>query len=235
MSYQPPGPYPGFPQSPGGAGLPAKPPVPQTVLRAYYCMLAGAALTIVNVVIAFTERGQIRSTLEKGLPTDDPSMVNSLVTAAMVFSVALALIEIGLWLWMAFACKAGKHYARVMSSVFFGVSASSTLFGSVGFFVTSHSGTTSSAFASSDTVLGQVASWLTLAAGLAAIVLLWAKSSSAYFRPQQFFAPPYGYAGYYPGQNGPMQPPYPYPYPAQTPAPPQGQDQQDGVPPGVGG
>lgn len=227
MSYQPPGPYPGVPQYPASAGLPPRPPVPTTVLRAYYCMLAGAALSVLSAVIAVTERNEIRSTLTQGLPGDDPSMVNSLTTAAMVVAVVLALIEIGLWLWMAFACKAGKHYARVTGTVFFGLSASGTLFGTVGFFASSSSGTTNSTFATSDTTLGQIASWLTFAVGLTAVVLLWQKASNAYFRPQQYFAVPYGYPGQFPGQPGaPMQPPYTYPYM------PQGQQQpQGGTPP----
>lgn len=236
MSYQPPGPYPGVPQYPGGAGLPPRPPIPQTVLRAYYCMLAGAALSIVSIVIAFTQRSQIRSVFEQGLPTDDSSTIDSLVTAAMVFAAVLGLIEVGLWLWMAFACKAGKNYARIVSSVFFGLNAAGTLFGTAGFVASSNSGGTSSTFASSDTTLGQIAGWLTFAVGLAAIVLVWVKSSGPYFKPEQLFAAPYGYPGYPPGQPGPMQPPYTYPYlPQQPQQPQQGRESQGGNPPNFGG
>jgi hypothetical protein len=229
MSHQPPGPYPGVPQYPGGVGLPPKPPLPQTVLRAFYCMLAGAALSVVSAVVTISQRNEIRSVIEQGLPNGETSTIDSLVTATMVFAVVLALIEIGLWLWMAFACKAGKNYARIVSSVFFGLSAAGTLFGTAGFVASSSNGTTNSTFAASDTALGQVAGWLTLAVGLAAIVLLWVKASSAYFRPEQLVAAPYGYPGYFPGQPGPAQQPYTYPYLPQTPQ--QGQQPPGGNPP----
>lgn len=236
MSYQPPGPYPGIPQYPGGVGLPPKPPLPQTVLRAHYCMLAGAALSIVSVVTAFSQRAEIRSVLRQGLPDTDPSTVNSLVTAAMAAAVVAGLVEVGLWLWMAFANKAGKNYARIVSSVFFGLYAVDALSGTVTFAASSGSGT-SSTFAASDTALAQVVTWLTFAVGLTAIVLLWVKASGAYFKPQQFLSGPYGYPGYQPGQAAPAQPPHQYPY--MPPQPPrQGQQAQPpqggGTPPDFG-
>jgi hypothetical protein len=246
MTYQQPGAYPGIPSYPGGAGLPPKPPLPPTVQRAFQCMIVGAVLSVVGVVVSFIQLGSIRSTLEKGLPNDSPSTIDSLVTATIVAAVVVALIEIGLWLWMAFAAKAGKNYARIVGTVFFGINAAGTLFATVGFFATSDSGTSSSTFASSDTSLGQVTDWLTFFVGLAAVVLLWRKESSRFFKPEPLY-PAYGYPGYagYPGYPGygaapgygggypdPGQPGYPaaapaQPYPAPAaeaaaqPAPPQ--------------
>lgn len=247
MTYQQPGAYPGMPPYPGPAGLPpAKPPAPESVTRAFQCMIAGAALSAISVVATFTQLGSIRSTFEKGLSNGDSDMVGSLVTATIVAAVVMALIEIGLWLWMAFSARAGKNYARIVGTVFFGINAAGTLFATAGYFVTAHSGSTSSTFATSDTVLGQIVDWLTFLVGLAAVVLLWRKSSSRYFKPEQFYpAPPYGYPGQpgygygygygYPGpgyapngapnmQGAPMQAPFA--------APPQEQPPQ-GPPPGT--
>lgn len=214
MSYQPPGPYPGMPQYPGGVGLPSKPPMPESVRRAYFLMLAGAGLSVLSGVVALTETGSIRSALEKGLPQDDPDLINSLVTASIVAAIVGAVIQLGLWLWMAFAAKAGKNYARITGTVFFGIATFGTLFGSVGFVATAHNGSTSSTFASADTALGQVMSWLTFLVGLATVILLWRRSSGEYFKPEQYYAGPYGQpagypAGYgYPPAPGAQQPPY---------------------------
>jgi hypothetical protein len=208
MSYQPPGPYPVFAQYPGPADMPPKPPVPQTVLRAHYCILAGGVLSILGIIVALTETGSIRGALENSDPTASTTTVNSLMTATLVLAVVLGLIELGLWVWMAFATKAGKNWARVLSTVFFGLNAASTLFGTLAYVATSSNSSSSTTFASSDTALGQVAAWLEFGAGLAAIILLWNKASTAYFRPMTYYPGPYGYPGMPP--NGA---PYPYPYP----------------------
>lgn len=244
MTYQPPGAYPGMPPYPGGAGAPPRPPLPETVRRAFLCMLGGAALSAASAVVTLTQLGQIRSAFEKGLPSDDPAMINSLATATIVVAVVAALVEIGLWLWMAFAAKAGKNYARIVGTVFFGVNASGTLFGTAGFVATSHNGATSSTLASSDTTLGQIVAWLMVLVGLAAVVLLWRRSSGAFFKPQQFYPvypyaqPGYGYAqsGYPYGQPGygypaaGYGPGYGYPPGPQQQAAPQQQASQPQTP-----
>jgi len=92
MNYQQPGPYPAFPQYPGGtAGMPPKPPLPQTVQRAHYCILAGAAFSVVSIVVALTQIDSIRSVLETGDPTADQTTINSLVTATIAVACVLGL------------------------------------------------------------------------------------------------------------------------------------------------
>jgi hypothetical protein len=225
MTYQQPGAYAGMPAYPGGPGLPPKPPLPGSVLRAFQCMLGGAVLSVLSAVAVFPELGTIRSALEKGLPHDDHDMIDSLVTATIVVTVVTALIEAGLWVWMAFAAKAGNNYARIVGTVFFGLDAAATLFSTPGFFVSTNSGSTSSTFASSDTMLGQIVNWLIFVIGLAAALLMWRKSSSEYFRPEQFHpAPPYGYPGHgYPGYGHPG-----YGYPGY---PPNAAPNMQGAPP----
>ena len=223
MSNQPPGPYPVFPQYPGPAGKPPKPPVPQTVLRAHYCILAGGVLSVLGIIVAFTESGSIRTTVENGDPDASASTINSVMAGVLAFAVVLGLIEVGLWVWMAFATKAGKNWARVLSTVFFGLSAASTLIGTLVYAATSSNGSSSSStWASSNTALGQVAAWLEFAAGLMAIILLWHKASAAYFRPMTYYPGPYGYpVPGMPPNAGPY--PYPYPYPVMPQQAQQGQ------------
>lgn len=227
MTYQPPpGAYPGMPPYPGGVGTPPRPPLPESVRRAFALMLVGAGLSLAGAVVSAVQIGSIRAAFEKGLPGDAPDVINSLVAAAIIGAVVAAVVEVGLWLWMAFAAKAGKHYARVVGTVFFGVNAAGTVFGTVGFAVTEHDGAKSSTFATSDTAVGQGVSWLVLLVGLAAVILLWQKSSGQFFRPTPYYPVyPYGQPGYgYPAQGygyppGPQpQAPQPQPYDG----PPQG-------------
>jgi hypothetical protein len=233
MSQQQPGPYPAFPQYPGGAvAMAPRPPLPQTVQRAHYCILAGGALAILGIVATVTQTSAIRSVLETSDLNADQSTINSLVTATLVFTCVLGLVEVGLWVWMAFATKAGKNWARVLSTVFFGLSAASTLVDTVIYFADSSSSSTTSTFASADTTLGEVAAWLEFLAGLAAIILLWNKQSSPYFKPQAAFYPgPYGY----PGMPPQTMQPAPYTYPVM-PQQPQGRQSKPrdpwGTPPG---
>jgi hypothetical protein len=212
MSYQPPGPYPAYPQYPGGAAMPnPRPPLPQTVRRAFYCMLAGATLTLVNAGITIAESGRIKQQLQTSLANSGASNTSVADTAGSVVIVMacfFAAIEIGLWIWMAYANKAGKNWARIVSTVFFGLEAAGMLLGGASYAATSSSnGTTSNAtFSGSSTGPGLVIGVLTFLVGLATIILLWNKASGPYFKPQQYLAyPPAPYT--YPVMPGqPMQP-----------------------------
>lgn len=230
MSQQPPGPYPAYPQYPGGAAAAApRPPAPQTVLRAHYCILAGAVLTLVGVLVTLTQTDTIRSVLATDDPTASQATLDTLRTATVAIACVFGAIEVGLWIWMAFATKAGQGWARILSTVFFGLNATGVVIGTLAYLASSSgSSSTGTTFASSDTTLGQVVSWLEFLAGLAAIILLWNKESSAYFKPPVAYYPgPYGYPG-----PGMPQGPVPYTYPVM-PQQPQGGPPRDpwGTPP----
>lgn len=221
MSYQPPGPYPVFPQYPGAAVMPtAKPPRPATVLRAHYCILAGAVLTLVSAGITIANSGTLKSSFQQNLPTTtDGSVVTSLGNAVIVIVCVIAALEAGLWVWMAFATKAGHNWARILCTVFFGLQASGQLIGAVSFATLSSTGDADSNFSdsASTTVPSEIVGWLTFAVGFAAIILLWNKAAGPYFKPLTFYPAPYGYPGA----------PMPYTYPVMPGQPmPQGQPVQ---------
>ncbi|HEX4789101.1 MAG TPA: DUF3824 domain-containing protein, partial [Actinospica sp.] len=125
-------------------------------------------------------------------------------------SVAIGgLIGIGMWIWMAFANRAGHNWARITGTVFFGVASLGllgdiTVFSSVGRWL----GGGMSVLA----VLFSLLPWLV---GLFTVILLWRKESSAFFSPQTRvmwpYYPPSGYGYPIPPQGAPMQdaPPYP--------------------------
>ena len=122
MAYPPPGQYPAYPQYPGQSGMPAKPPTPQTVQNAFYLMLAGAGLTLIGAIIGLTEISKVRDTIATQNPTFTTTQVDNAVHAGVAIGAVVGLIEIGLWLWMAFANRSGKNWARITATVFFGIS-----------------------------------------------------------------------------------------------------------------
>lgn len=216
MAYPQPGPYPAYPQYPGQTGMPAKPPVPQTVQNAFYLMLAGAGLQLVSIIVGFATISKIRDQIESQHPDFDTTQVDNAVHVGLVFAAVIGLIEVGLWIWMAFANRAGKNWARITGTVFFGISC-------LGFIAlvaaSSGSGPFSTEKASPVGVIVGVLAWLV---GLVTVILLWNKQSGQYFKPPQF-GPGVGY-------------PYPYAMPGQQPMPPQpGMQPQPGAQQPYGG
>jgi len=89
-----------------------------------------------------------------------------------------ALIGLGLWLWMARANKEGKSWARVTSTVFFGIDCLAVLLLLVAILVTLHSVSPS---VKTILLLSGLASIVIWAVGLATIILLWRRESSEYY------------------------------------------------------
>jgi hypothetical protein len=90
------------------------------------------------------------------------------VGGVAALTVVLSVIEIALWLGIARACRAGRSWARVTGTVLFGLH---TL-GFLGVLVNSHPGL-------GLTKVLTTLSWL-IACG--AVVFLWQRPSSAFFR-----------------------------------------------------
>lgn len=219
MAYPQPGQYPAYPQYPGPAGMPAKPPIPKTVQNAFYLMLAGAALQLLSGIAALGSVSKIRDTIRSQHPDYTSTQVDSAVRIGETFAIVLVLIGIGLWVWMAFANRAGKNWARITGTVFFGLDSLSLVIG----LAASSTNTVSTTKASPFSVIVGILVWL---AGLAAVIMLWNKQSSAYFSPQQYGPGPGGYPPYppyqAPGQQpyGTMPPPYGAPPQQQPPQQP---------------
>jgi lipopolysaccharide export LptBFGC system permease protein LptF len=155
--YQP---YPG-----GGADpmSPApRPPIPPSVTNAVRLMYVGAGLTAIGLILEFIGLSALKSAIRTASPTLTNAQVNTAETVAVAFFVI-----IGLWIWMALASKGGHNYARIVSSVLFGLS---TLVLLVNIARTGLAG-------------GLIASLVTWLVGLGAIILLWRKESSLYFQP----------------------------------------------------
>jgi len=165
MSYQP---YPGGTQMPEPA---TRPPVPQSITRAVQLMYAGAAASLIGIIIALTTLSSIKSQIISRNPSLTATQVNNAEHVAIGILIASGLIGAALWLWMAQSSKAGKNWARIVSTVLFAIDTLSVLAGAV----------TSAGPARIFSILV----WLI---GLGAIILLWRRSSTEYFKAPRYQA-----------------------------------------------
>jgi hypothetical protein len=172
--YQP---YPPGGQPPGSL----RPPAPAPVLTAVKLMYAGAAISTVNLIsgLVFIISGntaghaEVNGRILTAAQASQPDPV--LITVAIVSG----LVVISLWLWMARANGQGRNWARILSTVLFGLATLQLISqaslqqpaGDVGFAVV---------------VFGVIVPVLTLVVGLAAVWLLWRPASTAFFKPHGF-------------------------------------------------
>jgi hypothetical protein len=164
MSYQP---YPGGAQSQPPETSSSPPAIPQSVTRAVQLMYVGAAASLIGIVITILDRHAIRNALATRNTAHrlTTSQLNTDYHAVLGASIVIGLIGVGLWLWMAYSCKAGKGWARIVSSVLFGLDTLGLLAGAV----------TSAGAAR----IYSIVVWLI---GLGAIIFLWQRSSTEYFK-----------------------------------------------------
>jgi hypothetical protein len=150
--------YPSGGQSAG----PLRPAAPEAVLDAVKLMYGGAAGTVVQLIIALFFIGDIKAyhltVLGHHLTTAQLSHLRPLIVTLVI---AVALVLVALWLWMARAVGQGRNWARVLSTVLFGL-ATLELTG----------------IHSLAQLFWAMLTWLT---GLAAVWLLWRPTSSAFF------------------------------------------------------
>jgi len=150
-----------------GVWMRLRPSVPRsarTVQAALRLMYAGAAVSAVGLIIGLAliivdikaaARGRFL-----GHSLTAPQMRPLIITVWILFGLA----AIALWLWMARANGQGRNWARILSTVLFGLA---TLH------LSNNKGAVEWVFA--------VGTWLV---GLAAVWLLWRPSSNAFFNPQ---------------------------------------------------
>jgi hypothetical protein len=142
-----------------------RPEPPTPVLNAVKLMYAGAIVGAISLIITLVTIGSLRTAIHNADPTLSPAKVHSAEVAAVVIAVIFGLIGIGLWIWMAFANKAGKNWARITATVLFSLDTLSLLV----------------SIRQAEPVLSRVISIVIWLIGLGAIILLWQKESSAYF------------------------------------------------------
>ncbi len=158
-------PYPGQTQMPESQPLSA----PASVRRAVTAMYAGAALSLIALVVELLTLSTTKADVRQHSATMTASQVSSLGHALAAGWIVGGLIAAALWIFTALACRNGKGWARIMGTVFFAIATLDL----AGYLITPLA-------APVKIVVALV--WL---AGLAALVLLWQRSSTAFFKAAQ--------------------------------------------------
>jgi hypothetical protein len=161
---------------PGGAESqpePALATAPPSITRAVRVMYVGAAASVIGIIVDLTTYSSLQRALatrrrKNGQPLTHAQVVD-LAHVEVVVLVVVGLIAAGLWIWMARSCLAGKSWARTVSTVLFAIS-------TIGAFVSIGGGALSAGAATR--IYGFVV-WIV---GLIAIILLWQRASSDYFK-----------------------------------------------------
>jgi hypothetical protein len=174
--YQP---YPGGDQPPqqsgqlGQSGAPVPRSIPQSVARAVQVMYVGALASLVGIIVELLTRHSLRSFISDHATSNGKRLTATQVAdtyhAELVVLVVVGLIGIGLWIWMAQMNKRGRNWARIVSTVFFAIDTLGAIGGLAG---GSLSGGNANRF------YGLVV-WVI---GAVAVILLWQRSSSEYFK-----------------------------------------------------
>jgi len=144
------------------AGQPAellRPPAPAPVRAAARFMRGGAISSAALLIVALPFAGDVKGHVLGHRLTPTP------LTITLATLAGLALI--GLWLWMAWATSQGKNWARILSTVLFGL-ATLTLLSAL-------------EAIGKDGVAQAFFAGLTWLSGLGAVWMLWRPASSAFF------------------------------------------------------
>jgi hypothetical protein len=146
---------------------PQRPSAPPSLLTAVKLMYAGAALSVVTFLIALTQKDAIRKAIVVRYPSYTDAQIHTATNFGLVSAAVGSIIGLALWLWMASANKKGHTWARVVSSILFGLNTLGLIY-----ILVAAAGTTTI-----QKIVGVVV-WLV---ALAAVVFLWRPDSSAYF------------------------------------------------------
>jgi hypothetical protein len=164
---------------PGAAEMPAaqRPPAPSPVRRSVVVMYAGAAVSLIRVIVDLATKASLKADIEKAPHPGvalTASQVNAAVTVSIAAAVVLGLISLALWIVLARASAGGRKWAQVTGSVLFGLDTLALLVGPPGLGVTGDQPALAK--------LCTAVVWLT---GLGAVVLLWQRSSRSFFDGRQ--------------------------------------------------
>jgi hypothetical protein len=141
-------------------------PAPRTVRNAVTAMYAGAAASLLGIVVEVLTVNATKTAIEKRSPAMTASQVSSTQHALIAGFVAGGVIAAAVWIFLALSCRRGHGWARITGTALFGLA---TLDTAVGLTVP----------LASAVKIWTVLIWL---AGLVAVVFLWRPASTAFFR-----------------------------------------------------
>lgn len=155
-------PYPGSTQMPETQ----RPPAPASVLNAVKVMYVGAVTSVLGIVIDIITVGATKTAIEKRSPSMTASQVNSSQHVLVIGFVVAGLIGAAVWIWLARSNLAGKNWARITGTVLFALATVDSLIG----------------LTAPLSVVVKIWAVLVWLIGLTAIVFLWRRESTAFFK-----------------------------------------------------
>jgi len=239
-----PGPGPAFGQYPAsGYGQPLAPPGerPRPLVVAVWLLYVAAVVEIGYAVAEGRWLGSYMSSLFTAIDAVDTSGSGTPVPDSgikdlfLVGSIVVGIVAVLVWLWIAWKNRAGRNWARVVATVFFGLSCLGLPELLTGGHLSAMPSTLTTADGATIAVPPlAVPAWLIAAGmvnwllGLAIIILLWQRDASRYYdavslsrrRPAYppYAVPGYGAPGYAPPGSSQWQP---YGQPPAAPQDPQ--------------
>jgi hypothetical protein len=136
-------------------------------------MYAGAAASLIGIIVALTTLSSIKSQIISRNHSLTATQVNNAEHVAIGILIASGLIGAALWLWMAQSSKAGKNWARIVSTVLFAIETINVVAGA------------SAISSGGASRIYSIVVWLI---GLGAIIFLWQRSSTEYFKAPRYQA-----------------------------------------------
>ena len=155
------------PQAPATASPPAhgRPVPPRSMVSAVRLMYAGSALAAFSILTAVASTPALKALIRQRYPAAGYGALSAAATATLSVTIAGALISAGVWLVMARRARRGRPGVRILSTVLFVIDSLTVL------------STHTQGLLTPSTWIISVAEW---AVGLAVIVLLWDRRSTAY-------------------------------------------------------
>jgi hypothetical protein len=139
---------------------------PRSVLTAIKVMYAGAAASAIHAVVYVATQGAEKAAIERRYPHKPAGTVSTLTHVTVIGGVIVGLLGAALFIWVARSCRRGRNWARVTATVLFVLGVLAAVYDLV------------SPRAAAVTVV----SFGVCLIGLAAVVLLWLGSASAWFK-----------------------------------------------------
>jgi hypothetical protein len=136
------------------------------MINAVRLMYAGSALAAFSILTAVATTPALRTLIRQQYPAAGYGAQGAAATATLSATIAGALISAGVWLVMARRTRRGRPGVRIMSTILFVIDSLTVL------------STHTHGLLTPSTWVISVAEW---AVGLAVIVLLWDRRSTAYF------------------------------------------------------
>ena len=143
-----------------------RPVPPRSMVTAVRLMYAGSALAAFSILTAVATTPALRALIRQQYPAAGYGAQSAAATATLSVTIAGALISAGVWLVMARRTRRGRPGVRVLGTILFVIDSLTVL------------STHSHGLLTPSTWIISVAEW---AVGLAVIVLLWDRRSTAYF------------------------------------------------------